>query len=105
VRHRRAGAILTVHGPRGFDRIASGGLVAAVPAEAVAAHAPLQPDGFIFVPVAPTRWNALRFAGRDAGFGLSFHGLGYIERRWPEVFTTARVVASGSLQEAVLVEP
>jgi SAM-dependent methyltransferase len=98
-------ALLTIHGRRGFERMASGDVVSAAPAAAVQKHAPLAPGGFVYVPVAPTRWNALRFIKRGAGFGLTFHDEEYVTTRWQEVFGSVEIVNGGEFQAAVLVEP
>ena len=97
-------ALLTVHGPQGFERVASGEVVTAAPTRAIAEHAPLAKAGFAYVPVEPSRWNALRVLERGAGFGLAFHDHAYVTERWREVFGSVRIVNSGDLQSAVLVE-
>jgi hypothetical protein len=55
------------------------------------ARGPLDDHEFLFVPYVRSRWNAAELPEVAAGYGLAFHGRGYVRDRWSRTFEIADV--------------
>ncbi len=84
-------ALLTVHGEAAFQRFVSGASVGAIRSapDRLAAES-LAERGFIYEAAEWSRWNALRFIGDGAGWGLAFHSEDYLRRPLGRALRRAR---------------
>jgi SAM-dependent methyltransferase len=85
-------ALLSVHGPHAFEEFRAG-RVRTGWCPPGAFDRPALGDGeFVFVPYTRSRWNRADMPGIGGGYGLAFHGPGYVRERWGRFFDVAAVV-------------
>jgi SAM-dependent methyltransferase len=85
-------ALLSVHGEHAFEQFRSGGVASGWCRRDAFARAPLEADEFVFEPYRRSVWNEGELPGIGDGYGLAFHGAGYVRERWPERLTVLDVL-------------
>ncbi len=75
-------ALLSVHGESAFEAFRTGSVQSSwCPAQAFARE-PLAEDEFVFEPYARSALNRRELSATGPGYGLSFHGRGYLAGHW-----------------------
>ncbi len=77
-------ALLSIHGAHAFERFRTGAVRTAWCAPSGFARGPLRDDELVFVPYTRSVWNRGELPGVGGGYGLAFHGAGYVRERWGE---------------------
>jgi SAM-dependent methyltransferase len=76
-------ALLSTHGPSAYAAFASGEVRTAwCDPQAFRAHESLRSDDILSVPYRQSRWSRGDLPGVEEGYGLTFHGPGYIRAHW-----------------------
>jgi SAM-dependent methyltransferase len=84
-------ALLSVHGPFALEQFRIGRVRTGWCRSDAFARQPLAKDEFVFEPYVRSRWNARELPDVDAGYGLAFHGAGYLRERWSRAFDVLEV--------------
>ncbi len=95
-------ALFSVQGGNALRRFASGRLlVSPTLLERLKRRGPLDPSGFIHEPYDDFVARSEAYPGIGGGYGLAFHGEGYLREKWSPFFEVLGLVAAGpdSLQD------
>jgi SAM-dependent methyltransferase len=84
-------ALLSIHGASAFEQFRTGRVSTGWCRSEAFARSPLAADEFVFEPYVRSRWNARDLPGVETGYGLAFHGEGYLRRRWARAFDVREV--------------
>jgi len=84
-------ALLSVHGPFAFEQFRSGQVRTSWCPPGAFDRPPLQDGELVFVPYLRSRWNRGELPGVGTGYGLAFHGGGYLSERWSKWLEVERI--------------
>jgi SAM-dependent methyltransferase len=86
--------LLSTHGPHAFEQFRTGAVRTNWCERSAFARGPLATGETMFVPYTRSFWNRGELPGVGAGYGLAFHGEGYIRERWSRWLTVERIAPS-----------
>ncbi len=85
-------ALLSVHGASALEAFRAGRVSSGWCDPAAFTRGALGADELAFVPYRRSRWNREQLPGVSEAYGLTFHGEGYVRRRWSAWFEVLDVL-------------
>ncbi|MHB8658415.1 MAG: class I SAM-dependent methyltransferase [Solirubrobacteraceae bacterium] len=85
-------ALLSVHGHHALEQFRTGAVRTRWCRPEAFARPPLSASEFVFEPYLRSIWNRADLPGTGAGYGLAFHGDGYLRSRWRAYFDVVTVL-------------